>query len=410
MSLEVDERTVRSDSKSVAWYWVIEHFSTLKHIDASILRELMEPAPEIRDEELGAKTREAVALRCLEELFHPLPDPAAVDAQANGHFDVSRSCEEVLKYILRRAAISELKSGAPESLKIRAIPFIIHKRASMGQTALSKLKDELVRGTLPFAASLSKGGRLVLANEHDKDDALALTWRCPGKANADAQVSDVQERMMDTNLDDVDGNADAQVPKVQESLMATALDNVDGNADAQVSMVQESLIATAHDNMDGDADVQVSKVQEMHNADVQVSIVKESLIATTHGNMDGNADVQVSEAQEIHNVVVEDSTVQESLIATTRDNVDCIADVQVSKPQEICNADAPVSVVQECLIATIHDNADVQISKAQESLFYTSFEDANGNADAQVAEAEVSLIATTLDNVDGDANDQVSKA
>ncbi|XP_038702453.1 uncharacterized protein LOC119999032 isoform X2 [Tripterygium wilfordii] len=358
--MEVDGRKGKKNSKGVAWYWVIEYFSTLKEVDASILR--------------GAKTREVVALRCLEELFDPLPDPATVDAQANGHFDFSRGFEEVLTYILRRASISELKSGAPESLTSCAIPFIIHKRASMGQAALSKLKDELVRGTHPFAPYLSKGSRLVLANVQDNDDIVALPLRSPSEANADDQVSEVPERLVDMNLDNVDGNADVQVSKVQEI----------HNGDVQVSVVQKSLIATTHDNVDDEADVQVSKAQESllytsfddgkGNADAQVS-----LIAFDKVDGDGDGDAQVS-------------TAQENLICTTLDDANG-------------NSDAQVAEAQESLIDTILNNVDGnaghQVSKAQESLIYTTHDDANGNADSQVVEAQVSLIPTILENVDG---------
>ncbi|KAJ6778703.1 RING/FYVE/PHD ZINC FINGER SUPERFAMILY PROTEIN [Salix koriyanagi] len=93
--------------------------------EPSILRELIEAAPEIPDD-FGKNTREMVALRCLEDLFCRSDNGVANDVTSKElkvTFDLSESCEDVLQSILQETTVSDLNRGGPELLKWDIQPF-----------------------------------------------------------------------------------------------------------------------------------------------------------------------------------------------------------------------------------------------------------------------------------------------
>ncbi|KAJ6756319.1 RING/FYVE/PHD ZINC FINGER SUPERFAMILY PROTEIN [Salix purpurea] len=151
---------------TLAWLWVIEYLASFPHIEHSILRELIEAAPEIPDD-FGKNTREMVALRCLEDLFCRRDNGVANDVTSKGlkvTFDLSESCEDVLQSILQETSVSDLNRGGPELLKWDIHPFIMHKRACMPKCALEKVKDAILEGFHPYA-SLKEYSELVNAND-----------------------------------------------------------------------------------------------------------------------------------------------------------------------------------------------------------------------------------------------------
>ncbi|KAJ6316675.1 hypothetical protein OIU78_019874 [Salix suchowensis] len=151
---------------TLAWLWVIEYLASFPHIEHSILRELIEAAPEIPDD-FGKNTREMVALRCLEDLFCRSDNGVANDVTSKElkvTFDLSESCEDVLQSILQETTVSDLNRGGPELLKWDIHPFIMHKRACMPKCALEKVKDAILEGFHPYA-SLKEYSELVNAND-----------------------------------------------------------------------------------------------------------------------------------------------------------------------------------------------------------------------------------------------------
>ncbi|KAK4837863.1 hypothetical protein QYF36_009054 [Acer negundo] len=173
-----------SYDSSLPWLWIIEYLAAFKEIDTSILQELVEMVPE-STEDLAKSTREMVALRCLEDLFDSSDglNKDGVSAMENKIvFDLSRSCEDVLQHILQEIPEGDPK---PELSKWDVRPFIMHKRATMSKCSLQQLKDTILEGTHPLAASLKESGGLMRVNECVRsgvDDArhYLLTLRCDG--------------------------------------------------------------------------------------------------------------------------------------------------------------------------------------------------------------------------------------
>ncbi|KAK2654426.1 hypothetical protein Ddye_014282 [Dipteronia dyeriana] len=207
-----------SYDSSLPWLWIIEYLAAFKEIDASILQELVEMVPESTDD-LAKSTREMVALRCLEDLFDSSDglNKDGVSAMENKiEFDLSQSCEDVLQHILQEIPEADPK---PELSKWDVHPFIMHKRATMPKCALQRvkaipfswlflfrgvincqssfavfmllifadkqLKDTILEGTHPLAASLKESGGLMRVNECGRsrvDDAChnVPTLRCDG--------------------------------------------------------------------------------------------------------------------------------------------------------------------------------------------------------------------------------------
>ncbi|KAL5744041.1 hypothetical protein ACOSP7_026898 [Xanthoceras sorbifolium] len=171
-----------SYDSSLPWLWIIEYLAGFKEVDTSVLQELVEMVPESSDD-LAKSTREMIALRCLEDLFDSgdglnKDGVSAVDNKIV--FDLSQSCEDVLQHVLQEA---DLKMAGPELSKWDVHPFIMHKRATMPKCALQQLKDTILEGTHPLAASLKESSGLMRVNDIGRsgvDDHNAPTLRLDG--------------------------------------------------------------------------------------------------------------------------------------------------------------------------------------------------------------------------------------
>ncbi|KAJ9184758.1 hypothetical protein P3X46_004453 [Hevea brasiliensis] len=159
-----------SDS-SLEWLWTIEYLASFRQLDPSILQHLINAAP-ILPEDLGKSTREMVSLRCLEHLFgnsNEVSNDVPSVTEPKHIFDFSGTCEDVLKSILKETSVSDLRMSGSDLSKWDIHRFIEHKRASMPKRALEKLKDAILKGTHPYAASLTElRGILHKNDENDK--------------------------------------------------------------------------------------------------------------------------------------------------------------------------------------------------------------------------------------------------
>lgn len=156
-----------SAGSSLLWLWIIEYLASFKEVDTSILHDLIETAPEIPDD-LAKVTREMVALRCLEDLFgssDKVNNDGLSCTENKVGFALSESCEDVLQQILQETSASDLNIAGPELLKWDVHPFIMHKRALMPKCALQHLKDTILEGTHPLAASLKESSGLTCVSE-----------------------------------------------------------------------------------------------------------------------------------------------------------------------------------------------------------------------------------------------------
>ncbi|XVF64471.1 hypothetical protein PTKIN_Ptkin09bG0172500 [Pterospermum kingtungense] len=100
-----------SSGPSRPWLWIIEYLSSFVEIDTCIIRALMEEAP-LLPNELDERTRERVALKCLEEIFgfkHELKNVASPDSRTT--FDHSFSCQDVLNQILKELKVSIMEKN-----------------------------------------------------------------------------------------------------------------------------------------------------------------------------------------------------------------------------------------------------------------------------------------------------------
>ncbi|PQQ01358.1 uncharacterized protein Pyn_31485 [Prunus yedoensis var. nudiflora] len=144
---------MNEQERAIAWLWAIEALASFREVNVSLLHDLIEMAPALPDD-MGKNAKERVALRCLEGLLGPC-DVMSGDVPSAQHskcsFDLSESCENVLKRVVDETPESDLRVGGPGLLKWDIRPFIIHKRASLPKCALKQLKDSIIDGTHPHA-------------------------------------------------------------------------------------------------------------------------------------------------------------------------------------------------------------------------------------------------------------------
>ncbi|XP_031379663.1 uncharacterized protein LOC116194894 [Punica granatum] len=144
---------------SLPWLWVIEYLASSKRVNPKLLYGIIESAPLSRDE-LGKNVRELVALACLEQFCGPAAKENETmcggpsDLESGSMFEFSRSCEDVLEDILEEGSVSDLKLTGGEQLKSQVCQFVMQKRNSMPKPVLQQLKDAILEGTHPDAASL----------------------------------------------------------------------------------------------------------------------------------------------------------------------------------------------------------------------------------------------------------------
>ncbi|XP_062117651.1 uncharacterized protein LOC133831396 [Humulus lupulus] len=183
---------LHASESTLAWLWVIEAMASFKEVDPSLLRDVIEAAPELPDD-LGKNTKEIVALRCLEGLFSSQNEISSDVPSAQGlkvGFDLSVSCEDVLQRILQETLGSNSRVSGPELSRWDIHPFIAHKRACMPKCALEQLKDTILDGTHPYADFLRDKGRLATSLEDinlmDDSNRDSVTTR-PNFSGTDVQ-------------------------------------------------------------------------------------------------------------------------------------------------------------------------------------------------------------------------------
>ncbi|XP_044494949.1 uncharacterized protein LOC123217927 isoform X2 [Mangifera indica] len=191
-----------SGNPNLPWLWIIEYAASFKQVDTSVLHDLVEMAPQLPDD-LAKNTTGMVALRCLEDMFGDANEHIndfLSETEVKVGFALSESCEDVLQRILQETPASDLKMDGPEWLKWDVHPFIIHKRAFMPKCALQQLKDMILEGNNPLAASLKESSGLMCVNRSGRihtDDVNhnARTWRF-NETGAHVQTTSMNESLI----------------------------------------------------------------------------------------------------------------------------------------------------------------------------------------------------------------------
>ncbi|XP_039026280.1 uncharacterized protein LOC120159806 [Hibiscus syriacus] len=130
-----------SSGPPVLWQCIIEYLSSFPEIDISIITGLIETSP-AAPEDFDENTKERVALKCLEKLFSPENSLGnVVPPVSRATFTPSLSCDAVLNQIMQVVPFQNLKRPAPKLSKWDGQSFIKHKRDTLPQCSLEKLKD-----------------------------------------------------------------------------------------------------------------------------------------------------------------------------------------------------------------------------------------------------------------------------
>ncbi|KAL6175291.1 hypothetical protein ACLB2K_051933 [Fragaria x ananassa] len=148
------KKKMTSIESATAWGWVLEALASSKHVAVSILHDLTAQLPPNLPADLRRSINERVALRCLEELSTAHDAPPVRRSELC--FDLSESCEEVLKRVLNESAECDVRKEGGGRWKWDIEPFIKHKRACMPKCALNKLKESVADGTHPYAELLGR--------------------------------------------------------------------------------------------------------------------------------------------------------------------------------------------------------------------------------------------------------------
>ncbi|KAL3022281.1 hypothetical protein AAZX31_04G004300 [Glycine max] len=152
------------DPSALAWLWVIEALLTSKEITTPTLQGFIDAAP-VGHHRFSKNTKELVALRCLEKLSTLVVDPeASSNLDSRFGFNVLGSCQDVLKEILGKIPLSNLKVAGAELLKWDICPFIKHKRAVTFKCHLEQLRESIFKNTHPDTDYLKETTRLFPQN------------------------------------------------------------------------------------------------------------------------------------------------------------------------------------------------------------------------------------------------------
>ncbi|KAE9590739.1 putative chromatin regulator PHD family [Lupinus albus] len=155
-------------TSSLPWLWVIQALASCKEIPISILQGLIDVAP-VAPDDFCEKTRELLALRCLEDIFGSAHrtncDDASASLDSRVRFDFSLGCEDVLQQILNEMPLSNLKVAGPELSKWDIFPFIMHKRANIVKCDLEQLKESIFEDSHPYTDYLKARSGLAFQNE-----------------------------------------------------------------------------------------------------------------------------------------------------------------------------------------------------------------------------------------------------
>ncbi|XP_054799485.1 uncharacterized protein LOC129303924 [Prosopis cineraria] len=181
-----------SESSSTRpWLWVIEALASCEKIDNSTFQVLIEVAPVVPSD-VGKNTRELVARRCLEGLFGSaggLNFDASSSLDSRLGFDVSSSCEDVLRQILHEVPLSSAEIAGEVSLKRDVYSFMTHKRDGSIKLELEQLKESVIESTHPCADRLKESSGLTLQNQD---------YSVPAN---DVKCNDVSERGNESNME-----------------------------------------------------------------------------------------------------------------------------------------------------------------------------------------------------------------
>ncbi|KAM5558893.1 hypothetical protein ABKV19_020514 [Rosa sericea] len=171
--------------KAIAWLWVVEGLATMKQVDVSLLRDLLGEIGSALPDHMSKNARERVALRCLEELFGSSNNgmnshvPSTHNSKVS--FDLSQSCETVLKRITDETPEFDLRNAGPGLLKWDIHPFIVQKKAALPKCALKQkwivsflyeqLEESILDGSHPHADVLRGKSGLTMTSDADRVSA-----------------------------------------------------------------------------------------------------------------------------------------------------------------------------------------------------------------------------------------------
>nr|XP_011469852.1 PREDICTED: uncharacterized protein LOC105353056 [Fragaria vesca subsp. vesca] len=190
--------------KAIAWLWVVEGVATMKQVGVSVLWDLLGQIGSALPDHMSKNARERIALRCLEELFGSSSDyrmSTHVLSSQNSKisFDLSESCESVLKRIIDETLESDLGNGRPGLLKWDIHPFIVHKNASLPKCALEQLKESMLDGSHPHADVLREKSSLTFTSDANLV-YVSGSNKSLNKSCSSAQNTGVEEKSENENL------------------------------------------------------------------------------------------------------------------------------------------------------------------------------------------------------------------
>ncbi|XP_062013712.1 uncharacterized protein LOC133730064 [Rosa rugosa] len=166
---------------AIAWGLAVEALASSKQVAVSILHDLIAQIPPNLPDDLRNRVNERVALRCLEELFGAHDAPPVRRSKLS--FELSESCQQVLRRIVNETAESDVRMGGGGKWKWDIEPFIEHKRASMPTCALNKLKDSVVDWSHPYAELFGRKSGLAFVRVAGSDGILGLNGGCSNAPN-----------------------------------------------------------------------------------------------------------------------------------------------------------------------------------------------------------------------------------
>ncbi|XP_062006374.1 uncharacterized protein LOC133723544 isoform X1 [Rosa rugosa] len=192
------------DQKAIAWLWVVEGLATMKQVDVSLLTDLLGEMGSALPDHMSKNARERVALRCLEELFGSSNNgmnshvPSAHNSKVS--FDLSQSCETVLKRITDETPEFDLRNPGPGLLKWDIHSFIVHKKAALPKCALKQLEESILDGSHPHADVLRGKSGLTMTSDADRVSAnesnQSLNKSCYSAQNMGVEGNSENENLL----------------------------------------------------------------------------------------------------------------------------------------------------------------------------------------------------------------------
>ncbi|KAL6182861.1 hypothetical protein ACLB2K_044273 [Fragaria x ananassa] len=170
-----------SIESATAWGWALEALASSKHVAVSILHDLTAQIPPNLPADLRRSITERVALRCLEELSTAHDAPPV--RRSEHSFDLSDSCEEVLKRVLNESAECDVRKEGGGRWKWDIESFTKHKRDRMPNSTLDKLKESIGDGSHPYAELLGRKSGLGSVAVAGSDGILRFNGGCSNAPN-----------------------------------------------------------------------------------------------------------------------------------------------------------------------------------------------------------------------------------